>query len=135
LGILLDSSILIEAERGRLDLDLRLEAAGAEPVAISSITASELLHGVHRAVTARDRIRREEFVEGLIGKITIADFGLREARVHAAVWADLRSRGVMIGAHDLLIAATALALEHRLATANLRDFTRIPDLKIEHWNS
>lgn len=135
MGILLDSSVLIEAERGHLDLDRRLESLGDEPVAISSISASELLHGVHRAITARDRIRREEFVESLLRGITVADFGLREARVHAALWADLRSRGLMIGAHDLLIAATALALEYRLATANLRDFARVPDLKIEHWNS
>jgi len=51
-GTLIDSSVLIAAERRTLDLDAAMVGHADEPVAIAAITASELLHGVHRAVTA-----------------------------------------------------------------------------------
>jgi tRNA(fMet)-specific endonuclease VapC len=135
LGILIDSTVLIDAERGRLDLDHRLESLGEEAVAIGAITASELLHGVHRARTAVQRTRRERFVEELLQHLTVVEFGLETARIHAVLWADLGSRGIKIGAHDLILAATALALKYRLATANLRDFSRVPQLEVLHWDS
>jgi hypothetical protein len=56
-GTLIDSSVLIAAERRALDLDAAIVAHADEPVAIAAITASELLHGVHRAVTATQRVR------------------------------------------------------------------------------
>lgn len=47
MGAVIDSSVLIAAERGKLDLPRVLADHGDEPIAISAITASELLHGVH----------------------------------------------------------------------------------------
>ncbi|WP_437839932.1 hypothetical protein [Sorangium sp. So ce1153] len=67
MGALIDSSVLIAAERGKLDLEQVLRDHGDEPVAIAMITASELLHGVHRAVEPSQRARREAFVERLLG--------------------------------------------------------------------
>jgi len=55
---------------------------------------------------------------------------LNEARAHARVWADLETRGLMIGAHDLQIAATALALAHEVATLNAREFQRVTGLRV-----
>ena len=130
---MLDSSALIAAERGSIILSDRLARLGDEPVAISAVTASELLHGVHRARTAPQRARRLAFVEGVLGSIPVAEFGLPEARVHAEIWAGLRDTGKVIGAHDLLIAATALALEFRVATCNMREFARVPGLLAEDW--
>lgn len=54
----------------------------------------------------------------------------RVARVHAGVWAELAERGATIGAHDLWIAATALAHGLGLATGNQRDFGRVPGLRV-----
>lgn len=135
MGILIDSSVLIEAERGRLDLDRWLAALGEEPVALSAITASELLHGVHRADGESRRRRREQFVEWVLREVPVAEFGLAEARRHALLWSGLQARGQAIGAHDMLIAATALSLGFRIATADVRDFGRIPDLVLEEWRS
>lgn len=135
MGILIDSSVLIEAERGHLDLDRRLASAGEEPMAISSITASELLHGVHRARTPSQRTRRDQFVGWVLEEFPIFDFGLSEARTHAMLWADLRSRGLLVEAHDLIIGATALTVDFGVATANLRDFRRIRDLVVLDWSS
>ena len=120
---MLDSSVLVDAERGRLDLESWLESVGDEAVLVSAVTASELLHGVHRARTPAQRSRREPFVEWILREIPAADFGLAEARVHARLWASLAERGAAIGAHDMIIAATALSLGFRLATG----------LVVERW--
>ena len=131
--MMLDSSVLIDAERGRLDLESWLECVGDEAVVVSAVTASELLHGVHRARTPAQHSRREAFVEWILREIPVVEFGLAEARVHARLWARLRERGDEIGAHDLLIAATALSSSFRLATGNARDFERVPGLVVERW--
>ena len=55
------------------------------------------------------------------------------ARVHARIWADLRTRGELIGAHDMLIAATALHHGLAIATRNEREFRRVADLRVETW--
>jgi uncharacterized protein with PIN domain len=66
MATLIDSSVLIAAERGRLQFDEIAVRYSQEDVAISAVTASELLHGVHRARTAAQRHRRQAFVEGLM---------------------------------------------------------------------
>jgi tRNA(fMet)-specific endonuclease VapC len=65
-GLLIDSSVFIEAERGRLALEPKIEGRRDEPVALSALTASELLHGVHRASSTRRRLERERFVEAIL---------------------------------------------------------------------
>jgi len=134
-GILIDSSIFIAAERGRLSLEAHVAGQEQEAVALSVITASELLHGVHRAVDQQRRVERERFVEGILARFPVVEFGLEAARVHARLWAELEARGELVGAHDLLLAATAVALDFQLATANARDFQRIPDLRVQVWGS
>ena len=134
MGILIDSSVLIAAERGVVDLKAIIDELGhVEPVAISAITASELLHGVHRAKTATQKARREAFVENLLVELDVAPFDVVAARVHARIWAELAARGEPIGAHDLLIGATAMALGFRVATRDERSFPRIPGLSLLRW--
>lgn len=134
MGVLIDSSVLLAAERGVVDLKAVIGELGEdEPVAISAITASELLHGVHRAKTVAQQARREAFVEHLLAELDIAPFDALAARVHARVWAELAARFEVIGAHDLLIAATALALGYRVATRDERSFPRVPALTVLHW--
>jgi predicted nucleic acid-binding protein len=130
---IVDSSVLIAAERGKLDLDELLRAHADEPVAIAAITASELLHGVHRAARPAQRSRREAFVEHLLAALPVVSFDLVAARIHATLWAQLAAKGVSIGAHDLLIAATALALGYDVATHDERSFPKIPGLKVARW--
>lgn len=133
MGILIDSSIFIAAERGRLSLQAHIAGQEQEPVAISVITASELLHGIHRARDRQRRAGRERFVEAILAQFPVVEFDLEAARVHARLWAELEARGELVGAHDLLLAATAVALDFHLATANLRDFQRIPGLRVQVW--
>ena len=130
MGVVLDTSILIAAERRTLRLEAWLESLGDEPVAISAISASELLHGCHRATNAGVRARRSAFVEALLLEIPILPFGLTEARLHAEIWAELSRRGRVIGPHDLVIAASAMARGYGVASMNRREFARVAGLEV-----
>ncbi|HEY7725460.1 MAG TPA: PIN domain-containing protein [Anaeromyxobacteraceae bacterium] len=130
MALLLDSSVIVAAERGRLDLDAVLAGREDEDVAISTVTASELLHGVHRAAGRGRRAAREAFVERVLAVLPAIPFDLVAARVHARLWAELAARGAAVGAHDLVIAATAIATSRKVATRDLRSFPRIPGLAV-----
>lgn len=128
--MILDTSFLVAAERGAVRLDAFLEAHRSEPIGIAAITASELLHGCHRAGGDAVRARRAAFVDALLEALPVLSFGLPEARRHAELWAALAREGTMIGPHDLLIAATALAHGRALATFDRRDFGRVAGLRL-----
>ncbi len=125
MGTLLDSSVLIGLERSGAPLAIPDD----EQVGIAAITASELLHGVHRADPPR-RAQREAFVEHVLRVLPVYPFSLESARIHARLWADLVTAGRPIGPHDLLLAATALALGWSVATYNVSEFGRVPGLVI-----
>jgi len=118
--------VLVALERGDEGAD---GSAGDEPRAISVITVSELLHGVHRATGAR-RMRRRAFVEHLLAGIEAIPVTQAVARVHAEIWAELSATGRVLGSHDLWIAATALTYGLGLVTGNARDFERVPGLRL-----
>lgn len=139
MGTLLDTTVFIDLERAvrRLssnaamaEVSRRLEKQldGEEEVGIAAITASELLRGVHRA-SPDYRMRREAFAEGILAAFPPLAFDLLAARVHAQLWAGLASSGTDVGAHDRLVAATAIAAGWRVGTANVRHFARIPGLE------
>jgi predicted nucleic acid-binding protein len=104
-------------------------AIGGEDRTISVITVSELLHGVHRATGAL-RTRRAAFVEHLLAGMRAVEITEQVARVHADIWAQLASKGELICAHDLWIAATGLAHGMGIATANTNEFMRVPGLRV-----
>ncbi|HEV8037442.1 MAG TPA: type II toxin-antitoxin system VapC family toxin [Bryobacteraceae bacterium] len=133
MGTLIDSSILIAAERGSLDMARLLKESGDIGLAISAVTAAELLHGVHRASTKHQKALREAFIERLLELWPALPFDLTAARMHARLWAGLSAKGVSIGSHDLMIAATALANGLALATRDKRSFLKVPGLKVLHW--
>jgi tRNA(fMet)-specific endonuclease VapC len=131
--MLIDSSVLIAWERDQLDIETQLASHADDEVAISAITASELLHGVHRATTPARRNQREVFVEGLLSRLPILSIDLVTARIHARLSAQLAIKGSAVGAHDLLIAATAMARGHAVATRDERSFPKIPGLSLQRW--
>jgi predicted nucleic acid-binding protein len=132
-GTLVDTSVLIAAQRGDIDFDALLAAQGNEDIALATICASELLHGPHRLTNAVARSRAERTVEILLDCFSIVDFDLEIARLHARLGADLAAKGTTIGAHDLVVAATALFLDYRIATRDRRSYPKIPGLEIIYW--
>jgi predicted nucleic acid-binding protein len=132
-GTLIDASALIAIERGQLDPAILREMDEDEPVAIAAITASELLHGAHRLTGAVARTRAYRFVEQLLDSIPVIPFDLDIARVHARLDAELSAKGAEVGDADLTIAATAVWLDYRVATRDLRSFPRIRGLDVVKW--
>lgn len=128
MGVLVDTDLLIDLERGVRDADVG-NAIGDEHRAISVITVSELLHGAARARGAR-RLQRLAFVEHLLSGLQAIPVTEPVARVHAEIWAALAASGTVIGAHDLWIAATALAHGLGVATGNVAEFARVPGLRV-----
>jgi predicted nucleic acid-binding protein len=133
MGYVIDTSILIDAERNRLDIKKAIREKETESFFLSVISASELLHGVHRAKDIAIRTRRSAFVEEILNRFPLLPIDCTVARIHAELWAELEKKGTIIGAHDLWIAATAIAHGLSIATGNLREFRRVPGLIVEKW--
>lgn len=131
MGVILDTSVLIEAERREFEIDKFTENRGDEIFGLSVITAAELLHGVHRANSTKRRLKRSAYVEKVIEFFPVYVFDISTARIYSELWSDLSSKGIQIGAHDLIIGSTALSLGFSVATFNLRHFERIEGLKVE----
>jgi len=132
-GTLIDTSVLIAIERGQLDTSLLRTEDDEEAVALAAISASELLHGVHRLTGAVARTRAERFVEHVLASVPVVDFDLDIARVHARLDAELSAAGTAVGDADLMIAATAVWLDYRIATRDLRSFPKIKGLAVVRW--
>jgi tRNA(fMet)-specific endonuclease VapC len=133
MGIIFDTSVLVSFERGLINIDNLVAGREKEPFGISVITVSELLHGVHRADSQKRRLKREAFVEKIIETFPIYPFDLNASRIYARLWASLAKKGTQVGAHDLMIASTAISLGFSVLTLNLRDFRKIKGLNLEVW--
>jgi len=131
MGVILDTSVLIEAERQESEIQQFAESREEEVFGLSVISVAELLHGVHRADSTKRRIKRSAYVEKVIDLFPIYNFEISIARIYAELWSDLSKRGIQIGAHDLIIGSTALSLGFSVATYNERHFEKIEGLEIE----
>ncbi|HEX9020859.1 MAG TPA: type II toxin-antitoxin system VapC family toxin [Nitrospirota bacterium] len=131
MGVIFDTSVLVTLERGSHGLEALADGRENEPFGISVVTVSELLHGVHRADSEKRRLKRSAFVEKVIQTFPVYPFDLSAARIYARVWANLAKKGTAIGAHDLMIASTAIALGYSVVTADLRDFGKIKEAPVE----
>ncbi len=131
MGQLVDSSVFIRVERRASESGLLELFKGRELLSIAAISVSELLVGVHRADSPTRALRRRRFVETVLENVNIEPFDLEVAERHARLWAELASQGQPLPAHDMQIAATALARGYGLLTHDLRDFSRVPGLTIE----
>ncbi|MDP2954824.1 MAG: type II toxin-antitoxin system VapC family toxin [Longimicrobiales bacterium] len=121
-------SYLMKAVSGALDQ--RLAEAGVEDVCISVLTKAELLFGV--AVSPRPS-RDRESLDQLLAYMQVLDLPEAAADHYAEIRADLQRKGKLIGANDLLLGAHARCLGLTLVTNNVREFSRVPGLKVENW--
>jgi predicted nucleic acid-binding protein len=133
-GLILDSSILIPAERKGMNAyqtlaELAKHAAG-EQLAISLVTIAELAHGIARSNSPERAAMRRQFLNelslALPVQLVTAEIALRAGLLDG----NRTARGIRIPFSDLLIGVTALELGYRVATENLRHFQLIPDLSI-----
>jgi tRNA(fMet)-specific endonuclease VapC len=124
-AVLIDTSVLIAAERGRLSLAVVLDRT--EQYAISVVTAAELLHGVHRADPPRAAARAAR-IDGFLEELPTLPIDMRVARSFARTSATLAAAGTPVDSNDLWIASTALAYDLELMALD-GDYDRIPGLR------
>jgi tRNA(fMet)-specific endonuclease VapC len=134
MGLILDSSIVISAER-RGDTPSQLfariaSAIGEDQLAISSIALTEIVHAVYRASDAKIRARREAFIQELVTDLEVIPYTRSTAVLAGKIDGQQRALGITIPLMDLLIGATALEIGFSLVTANLRHFQLIPGLNV-----
>ena len=135
MGLILDSSVLITAERQGQNARQMLAAISGSPagnteIAISVVTLIELAHGAARADTPQRRAKRHQFIQELLTALPIDPITVQVALRTGQIDGENQAKGVRLPLSDLLIGVTALELGYSVATANLRHFQMIPGLKI-----
>jgi len=132
-GLVLDSSILVTAERNKIttpDAIKRIrEAAGDVPIVICALTVAELGHGIYRADTPERSRMRRQFLDELKAHVPVHPVTESTAEIVARIGAEQAAKGIKLPL-ALIIGACALELGYAIATANVRDFNRIPGLTV-----
>ncbi len=116
--------------RGQGSVAERLSLSDPASIGIPSIVLHELRYGMLRAGGGT---RKREDLETFLGSISVLPFDARAADAAAQARLELDRSGQQIGPFDVLIAGTALAHGAVLVTHNVREFGRIPNLRIEDW--
>ncbi len=134
LGVVLDSSVLIAAERRRLTPAEVIESVqqnvGEIPIVLCALTIAEIGHGIYRATTEEMRSRRRAFLDELKATVPVQPVTDATAEIIARIGGEQGAKGINLPLGDLIIGATAVELGYAVATSNLRDFNRIPGLRV-----
>ncbi len=134
MGLILDSSVIIDAERRGETVEKLIErvvtAAGDQEAALSAVGLTELVHGLYRAKTSPIRSRRQAFLDELLADLTVYPYTKETAMLAGKLDGEQQSKGVVIPFEDLLIGATALSLGYSVLTVNIRHFKKVPGLSV-----
>jgi predicted nucleic acid-binding protein len=134
MGLILDSSLLVAAERqgknARQVLSAILAKTGETEIAISVVTLTELAHGAARANTHERKAKRQRFIEELLTALPTHPITTSLALRAGQLDGESQARGTRLPLSDLLIGVTALELGYGVATANVRHFRLIPGLSV-----
>ena len=134
MGLVLDSSVLIAAERDKRRVSQLLRSLFAEyaetEFLLSSISVMELEHGWHRANTPEAAAKRRSYLDEVLSIIPVEPFTGEMGALAAKIDAEMRKAGLVIATADLLIGITALHYGYALGTRNVRHFRMIPGLQV-----
>jgi len=133
ISYMLDTNICIYIIKQKpIDVITRFRQLPISSIAISSITLSELEYGVMKSSKSdQNQIALSQFVAPL----EILPYGDDAAQFYGSIRAYLEKQGTPLGSLDMLIAAHALSINGTLVTNNEKEFSRVPDLRIENWIS
>ena len=129
MAIILDADVVIRGEKGTFDLKKWVASLPDEQFEIAAITVAELWHGVERA-TGAHRARRQRYLRSILNVLSIIPYTEDTAYEHARLWAELEATGRMIGFFDVIVAATALERECKVATFNTKHFAQVQGLAV-----
>jgi tRNA(fMet)-specific endonuclease VapC len=128
---LLDTDICVAFLRGTsVMVRDRLLQHSRATVALPAIVVAELLFGVEKSAPPR---RHGGKVEDFVESLQVVAFAANAAEHYARIRALLEAKGEPIGANDYLVAAIVAAEQGILVTGNVREFRKVPGLKIENW--
>ena len=134
MGLILDSSVLIAAERQGQTARQMLVAIprtwGGTEIALSVVTLIELAHGAARAGTAERKAKRQQFIQELLTALPIHPVTVAVALRVGQIDGENQAKGVRLPLADLLIGVTASELGYQVATGNLRHFQMIPGVSV-----
>lgn len=134
LGVVLDSSVLIGAERAKLTTPEVIKSIrstiGDLPIIISALTVAELGHGIYRADTTVRSQQRRRFLDEIKSQIPIHPVSDATAEIIARIDGEQAAKGVNIPLGDLIIGACALELGYAVLTRNERHFNQMPGINL-----
>ena len=134
MGLILDSSVLIAAERqGRNACQVLTairEHIGETEVGISVVTLIELAHGAARADTPQRRLKRQKFIEELISAMPVYPVSVAIALRAGLLDSENQAQGLKFALPDLLVGVTALELGYSVGTSIVRHFGDVPGLSV-----
>ncbi len=134
LGLILDSSVIIAAERKRQTVEALLmsvgQAFGEIEIAISAVTLAELVHGVARANALEIRSAPRAFIDELKKHVPVHPIIDSTAEIAGQISGEQAAKGITRPADDLLIGASAMEQGYAVVTLNTRHFQRIPRLHV-----
>lgn len=126
----LDTNTLIYFFKGLGHVAENILSRPPNDIAIPSIVLFELKAGIQKSVSPQKRnVQLNDFTS----QVQVFPFGKAEAESATVIRAYLEVRGKPIGPYDILIAATAHSYDAALVTHNIREFKRVPDLKVVDW--
>lgn len=134
LGLILDSSMIIEAERKRQPVEGLLtfvrETFGEIEIAISAVTLAELVHGVARANTPEIRHHRRAFIDELKKHVPVHPVTEDTAEIAGQLSGEQAAKGLTLPADDLLTGASAIEEGYAVAILNVRHLKKISGLQV-----
>jgi predicted nucleic acid-binding protein len=133
LGLVIDTSFVVDLERSGASWETIQRTLSDERVVLPSIVCAELLSGVHLADTPKRATDRRAKIDALMARVPVVPFGVDTAEKWAELFAALQRTGAPIPANDLAVAATALELDFGVLVGKRDEahFRRVPLLRVE----
>ncbi len=130
MSLLVDTNICIGWFKGDARIRKRWLANPPDALRLSAIVKAELLYGARKSSRVEENLRSLQQLFAVVPSIAFDDDA---AHWYGVIRSDLSKRGKPLGPNDLMIAATALANDLTVVTRNMREFVRVPGLRLEEW--
>lgn len=131
LRYLLDTNICIYISKQKpINVLLKFEELCVGEVGMSTITYGELLYGAEKSHHSK---KAHHVLEELVASIPPIPLSTDVGKYYGQIRSKFEKQGKLIGNNDLWIVAHALATDLILVTNNIKEFARIPKLKVENW--
>lgn len=126
---MLDTNIYIIKNKAKKVI-IELKRHKPSEICVSAINYAELTHGVEKSMAVE---KNRLALALLFSNIEVLNFDIKAAIHYGKIRAYLEKQGTPIGPLDMMIAAHAMSLGYTVVTNNIKEFERVPDLKLENW--